>query len=383
MKIKQNLSQKLEQRQKLTIEVQNALKLLQLNALELNTELHQIVEENPLLELEDEDYELIDELKIEDDDKYDAESEYSLYKSNQEKESEKWNFERIEGPKKAFAELLSDFAYLILDKEEFTAFEVLKDKMDGHGMLVERIKNISKASGIKISLLRRVIEKLRNGGFEGVFSSSKAEMESILGKGIYPSSGYDDGKPIRYIKPDLYIDYIDNKFIVSAGSCGLAINVDDNYKKILDKGSGEEEKFLRKKLKEANFYIEALERRRMTLIFIGKRIVESNYSYLLNKSDQLKTLKMKEIAGDLGVVVSTISRAVKDKFIQTPRGVLPLRYFFGNMQKREKAMEIIEELLLKDRKYSDKEISQILKEREIKLARRTVNKYRRMIEKNQ
>ncbi|TYC03027.1 MAG: RNA polymerase subunit sigma-54 [Kosmotoga sp.] len=380
MNMNQNLSQKLDQRQKLTLEVQNVLKLLQLNAMELNIELHQIVEENPLLEIEDEDYELIDELRIEDEE-YNSEDEYSIYMSNQERESEKWDFERIEGPKKSFVELLSEFAFLILNKEEFKAFEALKDKMDGHGMLTERISKISKDSGIKISLLNRVIEKLRNGGFDGVFSCNKAEMERILGKGIYPSSGYDDGKPIRYIEPDIYIDYVDKKFIVTAGSCGLAINIDDNYKKILNDGSGEEEKFLRKKLKEANFYVEALERRRMTLIFIGKKIVEKNFAYLLNRSEKLETLKMKDIAKDLGVVVSTVSRAVKDKFIQTPRGVLPLRYFFGNMQKREKAMEMIEEILIEKGDCSDKEISQLLKERGIKVARRTVNKYRRIIEK--
>jgi RNA polymerase sigma-54 factor len=303
--------------------------------------------------------------------------------SNQERENESWDFERIEGPRKSFSELLSEFAYLILDKEEFAAFEAMKDKMDGNGMLTEDIKSISKGSAIRTNLFNRVIEKLRNGGFDGVFSCSKAEMEEILGKGIYPSSGYDDGKPVRYIEPDIYVDYVDKKFIVTAGSCGLAINIDDNYKKILDEGSGEEEKFLRKKLKEANFYVEALERRRITLIFIGKKIVEANHAYLLNKSEKLRTLKMKDIANDLGVVVSTISRAVKDKFIQTPRGVLPLRYFFGNMQKREKAMEIIEEILINKGKCSDKEISQILKERGIKVARRTVNKYRRIIENKQ
>lgn len=380
MNMNQNLSQKLDQRQKLTLEVQNVLKLLQLNAMELNIELHQIVEENPLLEIEDEDYELIDELRIEDEE-YNSEDEYSIYMSNQERESEKWDFERIEGPKKSFVELLSEFAFLILNKEEFKAFEALKDKMDGHGMLTERISKISKDSRVKVSLLKRVIEKLRNGGFDGVFSCSKAEMERILGKGVYPSSGYDDGKPVRYIEPDVYIDYVDKKFIVTAGSCGLAINIDDNYKKILNDGSGEEGKFLRKKLKEANFYVEALERRRITLIFIGKKIVEKNFAYLLNRSEKLETLKMKDIAKDLGVVVSTVSRAVKDKFIQTPRGVLPLRYFFGNMQKREKAMEMIEEIIIKKGDCSDKEISQLLKERGIKVARRTVNKYRRIIEK--
>ncbi|MFW6121748.1 MAG: RNA polymerase subunit sigma-54 [Petrotogales bacterium] len=383
MRIKHDLSQKLEQRQKLTLEVQNALKLLQLNALELNTELHQLVEENPLLEIEDEDYELIDELEIEDDEMNDADNESSIYMSHGERETERWNFERVEGPKKSFSELLSEFAYLILSDEEYKAFETLKDKMDGHGMLTEDVDKISKESRIKVVLLKKVIERLRNGGFDGVFSTSKSEMENILGKGVYPTSGYDDGKPVRYIRPDIFIDFIDKKFIVTAGTYGLAIKIDENYEKILDEGSGEEEKFLRKKLKEANFYIEVLERRRMTLIFIGKKIVENNYPYFLNKSDSIKTLKMKDIADDLGVVVSTISRAVKDKFLQTPRGILPLRYFFGSMEKREKAMEIIEELLLKDENYSDKKISQILKKRGIKVARRTVNKYRRIIESKQ
>ena len=104
-----------------------------------------------------------------------------------------------------------------------------------------------------------------------------------------------------------------------------------------------------------------------------------NAVFLLNRGDKIRPLKMNEIADKLGVVVSTVSRAVKGKFIQTPAGTFPLRYFFGNLQEKEQALEIIAEIVRNNEEISDSRLVNELNNRGISIARRTVNKYRNLL----
>ncbi|PNQ05307.1 RNA polymerase subunit sigma-54, partial [Mesotoga sp. SC_NapDC3] len=148
---------------------------------------------------------------------------------------------------------------------------------------------------------------------------------------------------------------------------------------ILQYGEKIARKYIEEKLEEAKFYITALERRKTTLITIGNEIVMRNAPFLLKTSDKIRPLKMNVIADKIGVVVSTISRAVKDKFVQTPVGTFPIRYFFGNVQEKEQALEVIAEIVKEDPGISDSQLVVELKNRDICIARRTVNKYRNQL----
>jgi RNA polymerase sigma-54 factor len=189
-----------------------------------------------------------------------------------------------------------------------------------------------------------------------------------MDSGFFPSSGYSDGAFVRYVEPDLYIEFFDEKFMVTVRDCSLILNIEDSYREILENGQKDARDYLENKLEEAQFFISALERRKTTLLAIGNEIVMRNAVFLLN-----------EIADKLGVVVSTVSRAVKGKFIQTPVGTFPLRYFFGNLQEKEQALEIIAEIVKNNEEISDSRLVSELNNRGISIARRTVNKYRNLL----
>lgn len=381
MKLEHKLTQKLEQKLHLSLKVQHVLKLLQLNSLELMTELREIVDGNPLLELEGEDYKLIDEDNIEtpEEENYESKSDTPYFPKHYNPDFDGWDFERLEGPQPSFEEMLRNFAFYILEDDEFKIFEILMDNMNEFGLLKRPIEEISREVAVNERNIRRVIKKLRDSGFDGLFAENLEELKELGEEIVLPSSGYNDGNPIVYIEPELYIDFVDNRFIVTAKDYGLAIRVDEVYRELLKNGKDEAGKFLKKKFQEAEFYVNALEKRRSTLITIGEELVRTNPDFLLGYSKTLRPLKMTDIAEKLDVVVSTISRAVKGKFVQTPIGTFPLRYFFGSEQSREQAMEIIAELLKENPKLSDSAIAKKLNERGIKIARRTVNKYRNVL----
>ena len=144
MKLSHNLTQRLEQKLKLSLKVQQALKLLQFNCLELKSELNGIVEENPLLELERDEYELIPEESAEEkEEDYDTRMDYNIYMREIRDDFQGWDFERIEGPQPSFEEMLSNLAYYLLEDAEFQAFETLKENMDEKGILKKKLKEIA------------------------------------------------------------------------------------------------------------------------------------------------------------------------------------------------------------------------------------------------
>ena len=390
MELGHNISQRLEQKLGLSLKAQQALKLLQLNSLEISAELEEIVQANPLLEMKREDYELIEDIgdsekEPEDEENTDGGDFYSLpasnsiYMKSESTDRDGWDFDRIEAQQPTFKEILRDFGFYILDDDQFCLFEVLLDNMDDLGMLTAELKEIADLNNCSIEELSAVISIMRDSGFDGVFASSLKELEALIGPGLFPSSGYSDGAFVRYVEPDLYIEFLDEKFIVTVRDYSLVLNVDPSYEEILQYGEKIARKYIEEKLEEAKFYITALERRKATLITIGNEIVMRNAPFLLKTSDKIRPLKMNVIADKIGVVVSTISRAVKDKFVQTPVGTFPIRYFFGNVQEKEQALEVIAEIVKEDPEISDSQLVVELKNRDICIARRTVNKYRNQL----
>ncbi|HOI64629.1 MAG TPA: RNA polymerase subunit sigma-54 [Mesotoga sp.] len=390
MELGHEVSQKLEQRQGLSLRSQQALKLLQLNSQEITAELEEIVQANPLLEIKRDDYDLIedsedkerrneDEENVEDGDLYSQPIQYSVYMREESSDREGWDFDRLEAQQPTFREILKDFAYYVLDDRQYGLFETLLDNMDDYGLLSRDLEAVSKEGNCSLEELDSIIGVLRESGFDGVFARDREELSELMDGGLYPSSGYSDGTYVRYVEPDLYIEFFDEKFMVTVRDCSLILNIEDSYREILENGEKSARDYLEDKLEEAQFFVSALERRKTTLLAIGNEIVMRNAVFLLNRGDKIRPLKMNEIADKLGVVVSTVSRAVKGKFIQTPAGTFPLRYFFGNLQEKEQALEIIAEIVRNNEEISDSRLVNELNNRGISIARRTVNKYRNLL----
>src|ERR1700730_5873914 len=146
--------------------------------------------------------------------------------------------------------------------------------------------------------------------------------------------------------------------------------------------------FLKRKIQSAQWLIEAIEQRRSTLAKVTKAIIKHQRSFLDRGPEHIEPLKMQQIADLVGVHVTTVSRAVDDKWVQTPRGIFPLKRFFGGgtptNSGEEVAWETIKQKLLeiianedKSNPLSDEDLVTKLGEAGYPVARRTVTKYRK------
>jgi RNA polymerase sigma-54 factor len=150
--------------------------------------------------------------------------------------------------------------------------------------------------------------------------------------------------------------------------------------------------FLRRKLQSAEWLTDAIRQRRQTLQKVTRAIIQHQRAFLDNGPEFIEPLKMQQIADQVGVHVTTISRAVDDKWVQTPRGVFPLKRFFGGGTRNEVtgeevAWETIKNKLLemigsedKSNPLSDEELVEMMHKSGYPVARRTVTKYRKMLD---
>jgi RNA polymerase sigma-54 factor len=148
--------------------------------------------------------------------------------------------------------------------------------------------------------------------------------------------------------------------------------------------------FLKRKITAARWLIDSIEQRRNTLEKVTRAIIDHQKDFLERGPDYIEPLKMQQIADKVGVHVTTVSRAVDDKWVQTPRGIFPLKSFFGGgtvtSDGQEVAYDTIKRKLTeivgsedKSNPYSDDELVKKLGEHGYPLARRTVTKYRKML----
>ena len=149
--------------------------------------------------------------------------------------------------------------------------------------------------------------------------------------------------------------------------------------------------YIKRKINAAQWLIESIEQRRSTLLKTTQAIVDHQTRFLSDGPEAIEPLKMQQIADRIGMHVTTVSRAVDDKWLQTPRGLFPLRRFFvgGTVSAdgdevawdtvRVKLQEIIDNEP-KDRPYSDDDLIKVLGKQGITVARRTVTKYRKSMD---
>ncbi len=149
----------------------------------------------------------------------------------------------------------------------------------------------------------------------------------------------------------------------------------------------DERDYIRRKLNAAQWLIDSIEQRRNTLVKVAQAIVDYQQRFLDEGPEFIEPLKMQQIANQVGFHVTTISRAVDDKWIQTPRGIMPLRRFFvGGTQSddgeevawdtiRIKLQEVVDQED-KSNPFSDEDLVKQLQQRGLKVARRTITKYR-------
>jgi RNA polymerase sigma-54 factor len=194
------------------------------------------------------------------------------------------------------------------------------------------------------------------------------------------------------VKPDVYVDQMpDGTWKVRLEDIDLPnLRISPLYRQMLlspdtDQATRE---YIKRKINAAQWLIEAIEQRRSTLLKTAQAIVDHQTRFLAEGPEAIEPLKMQQIADRIGMHVTTVSRAVDDKWLQTPRGLVPLRRFFvgGTVSAageevawdavRIKLQEIVQGEP-KDSPFCDDELVEELGKRGISVARRTVTKYRK------
>lgn len=206
---------------------------------------------------------------------------------------------------------------------------------------------------------------------------------------------YDDAlKIIKKFKNPPAIEYLEDKkeavpdiFVLSTSS-GISVQINDEYypEILVDtEGLDEKEAFVSSRIKEASELIDALEMRKATLYKIGLMIVEYQYDYFLG--GDIKPMKLKDLADELGRNPSTISRAIANKYLSCARGTIALKNFFATGFDEETSNAAIKEFLLElikgeDHKkpLSDLKIQELIQAKfNIQIVRRTITKYRKIL----
>jgi len=202
-----------------------------------------------------------------------------------------------------------------------------------------------------------------------------------------PGARYDNRRD-EYIVPDVYVTRINDQWRVTLNpenDPGLRLN--KFYIDLLRQSGGKDAEYLKGRLQEARWLLSSLEMRNRTLLNVAQSIVERQQDFLAAGEIAMQPLVLREIAEQIGVHESTVSRATTRKYMLTPRGIYELKYFFSSHVATENGGAVsatavkarLQILLNKETEnsvLSDQELSDLLRRLGIRAARRTVAKYR-------
>lgn len=197
----------------------------------------------------------------------------------------------------------------------------------------------------------------------------------------------------QYITPDVFIYKIDDNFVVVLNEDGLPkLQVSPFYRSYMakDKLTKNEKEYIQEKIRSAIWLIKSIHQRHRTIYRVTESIMKFQWEFLDRGVGNLRPLVLRDVAQDIDMSESTISRVVTNKYVHTPQGIFELKYFFSSGIQRsgedsiasESVKEKIRKMIQKEdskRPFSDHEIMDILSRENIHIARRTVAKYRNML----
>ena len=256
-----------------------------------------------------------------------------------------------------------------LKHEDTLEFRLVRDAFDE--LIAHRWSEISKKFGISAQDVQRAADAV-------------AKLDPKPGLRY---SNANDG----YIVPDLVLEKIDGEYRVFVNDGNLPrLKLSKAYQDIArdkKKFDGENKEFISNKLNSANWMIQAIEQRRQTMLKVMNYIVDRQRDFFEKGVQFLKPLTLREVAEVISMHESTVSRVTNEKFVQTPRGVLPLKYFFSSGLSTTGGEDVsargikdqIEKLVTSEdpkNPLTDQSIVNILRDSGVNIARRTVAKYR-------
>ena len=445
MKLDFNLNLSQEQRLVMTQQMQLSIKLLQMSSCDLREYIDKEFTENPMLEgdfdtiQEDKNYqdkinykEMIKYLEFDNYgsqnySSYDSDKDVSPFNFITEKESlnEYLHEQVLECNEDEFIKTIVGYMIENLDgrgyldiylmdicreldiSEELAkeALELLQD-LDPDGIGARDLKECLKIQLIKRGILEENLEEIIDKYLDLIaenkysviakalkITPKEAQDYGDLIKGLEPkpSRGFYTGEEVKFIIPDASIRKIDGEYFVIMNEGALPrLSINSLYRDIINnKGDKQAEEYVKSKLNRAMFLIKSIEQRKSTLLRILEKVVEKQKEYFDKGQKYLKPMSLKEIAEELELHESTISRAVRDKYVLTSMGTIKIKDMFTtgissndnggedvavvNIKKRIK--ELIDEEN-KNKPLSDQIICDELNKMGLNISRRTVAKYR-------
>lgn len=462
-----NLSQNLV----ITPQLQQAIKLLQMSRLELESQVRNELEENPILEeaevLREEDFQRTKEVEaqtntatsenntpesseVQDPQKQD-EFEWETYLETQHKapreashgNEEIMNYENVisatqtlhdhlywqikmngfsadeEKAADAIIAHIDDDGYLKVPLEQISAEEKIElpDLEDALSLIHEfdppgvgardlreclliQARLLEEDTHDLVHLLNNHLKDLEKKNYEAIAKGLNRTLEEVIEicKIIYamepkPGRGY-SGSETQYVTPDVYVYKVGDDYSVSLNEDGLPkLRISNYYKNMLKGGAnptGDQKatEYIQEKLKSAVWLIKSIHQRQRTIYKVTESIVKHQKEFFEKGAGFLKPMVLRDIASDIGMHESTVSRVTTAKYVHTPQGIYELKYFFnsgisssqgGEDLASESVKLKIKELVSKEdpkKPLSDQKLVDLLKKEGIDIARRTVAKYR-------
>lgn len=262
--------------------------------------------------------------------------------------------------------------------------------------LLIQAKHLQEDTHDFVSLITNHLKDLEKKNYEAIAKAMNRQLEDIveMTKIIYTM----DPKPGRqfmtnetqYVTPDVYVYKVGDEYMVSLNEDGLPrLRISNFYKNVLQGKTANDttQEYIQDKLRSAVWLIKSIHQRQRTIYKVAESIVKHQRDFFDRGAGFIKPMILRDIANDIGMHESTVSRVTTAKYVHTPRGIFELKYFFnsgistddGDALASESVKLKIKELVgAEDSKnpLSDQKIVDLLKKDGIQIARRTVAKYR-------
>jgi len=428
MQLGYGLYQQQTQKLVMTPQLRQAITILQYSSIELTEYLHNEIVDNPVFEIEEKELERFDFL---------YQNYHKKNKSTIHSDDEWSVWDTIASPEETLEEyLLEQARFLSLDRETYEVVKFLIGCLDEAGYLKITLYEVAEHFDLPLTKIESALDILQS--FEPIGVGARDLQETLLiqlkhmepintqavgmvthylkelGERKFskiaqemritvhevqqladfiktlnprPASGFNGGIP-KYIIPDVVVEQVEGEFIVIVNDTLVPrLKINPTYYQYVKDQSKQNEtsKYIIDKYQSAKWLVKSIEQRRNTLYKVTNAIIQHQKDFFAK--NLLRPLTLKEIADEIGVHESTVSRAINQKYVQTPIGIFELKYFFttglntkdGESTSVENVKKIIQEMVDgedKGKPLSDQKIADLLIEKGIKISRRTVAKYR-------
>jgi len=262
--------------------------------------------------------------------------------------------------------------------------------------LLIQARHIGADDDVVVGIITKHLTNLEKKNYQAIAKDLAQPVEEIYEaakvlKNFDPKPGreYTAEEP-TYITPDVYVHKVGDKYFVVANDDGLPkLKISDFYRTALAGGAKARE-YIQEKLRSAQWLIRSIQQRQRTIVRVTESILKFQREFFDKGTAHLKPLILRDVAEDIGMHESTVSRVTTNKYVHTPQGIYELKYFFNSGIARTDGEDLASEAVkLKIKQiigsespqnpHSDQRIVELLKDQNIEIARRTVAKYREQL----